>query len=279
MESPFFSYNPEQAPPFSIFIEHRNIKQGHWEPAASIKLTASLRASGFLFALPPEELRNFLLLLTYLTANGSVAPTLSQMAEGLRMSEFRARLQMKRLTARRWLDQPIVLPAQYAGGIEAYMLMPGLLPVEEEKEKPPQVVYTVPREQIIALSRQLYARPRAEVEHEINEQLREGHRFQKTAQPREEAVPEVVNPLREELIAVGLDAAQADSLLNRYDELRIKRQLHWLPYRVVKNRAGFLIAAIKDNYEAPTNMRTVIPTDQDTPSESLPEPQTPSDAS
>lgn len=295
MESPFFFYNSQQSPPFSIFIEHRHKTASRsWEPAAFIKLTGNLRTSGLLFALPPEELRDFLFLLTFLTANGSVAPTLSQIAEGLQMSEFRARLQLKRLTARRWLDQSIVLPARYASGIEAYMLMPGLLPVveEEQQPEPPQVIYGGHREQIIAMSRERYARPRAEVEYEINKQLREGRRFQKdfqkTAQPQEEtemvdAEPETANPLRDELIEVGLDSSQADSLIARYDALRIKRQLHWLPYRVVKNRAGFLIAAIKDNYEAPANMRVVSQSESDTPdqptAESQPiEPQTPINA-
>lgn len=271
MESPFFSYNPEQEPPFSIFIEHKNATQGHWEPAAFIKLTGSLRTSGFLFSLPPEDLRNFLLLLTFLTANGSCAPTLSQVAEGLRMSEFRARLHLKRLTARRWLDQPIVLPARYGGGVEAYMLMPGLLPVEEEQEKPApqQAIRAVPREQVIALSRQRYARPRAEVERMIEAQLREGRRGEES----DKATIAESNPVREQLIAAGLEAAQADYLIAHFDSLRIQRQLQWLPYRAVKNPAGFLIAAIKDNYEAPATMRAVLPAGQETPGQPAAESQ------
>ena len=39
--------------------------------------------------------------------------------------------------------------------------------------------------------------------------------------------------------------------MKRYDALRIRRQLAWLPRRRAKNAAGYLLAAIKDDYAAP----------------------------
>ena len=85
---------PAEAPdaPFLIYIRHLDKTQdGHWRPHALLTLTRALRTSGFLSVLPPEELRNFLLLLTFLTPNGSCAPTLLQLADA--DDERRVRLQ------------------------------------------------------------------------------------------------------------------------------------------------------------------------------------------
>lgn len=56
-------------------------------------------------------------------------------------------------------------------------------------------------------------------------------------------------------MAVGLLEEQADDLVKRFDAIRIRRQLAWLPLRQAKNRAGYLIAAIKDDYAAPKAVR------------------------
>lgn len=54
-----------------------------------------------------------------------------------------------------------------------------------------------------------------------------------------------------QLIETGLSEEQAVGLVQRFDLVRIRRQLAWLPYRHARNQAGFLLAAIEDNYEAP----------------------------
>ncbi len=75
MSLPLFHYPPGAEPPFTIFIEHIDkLRDVHWRPTAHVRLTPSLRTSGFLQALPPEEIKGFLTLLTFLTPNGDCAP-------------------------------------------------------------------------------------------------------------------------------------------------------------------------------------------------------------
>lgn len=71
--------------------------------------------------------------------------------------------------------------------------------------------------------------------------------------------PQSVSPLRssdeyklhDELVRAGLLSKQAQELIKRFDALRIRRQLAWLPQRGAKNPVGYLLAAIKDDYAAP----------------------------
>ena len=63
--------------------------------------------------------------------------------------------------------------------------------------------------------------------------------------------PEEVQDLRRKLEAVGLTRDQVDMLLGQFDAACVQQQLDWLPYRNAKNPAGFLVAAIVDDYEAP----------------------------
>jgi hypothetical protein len=62
--------------------------------------------------------------------------------------------------------------------------------------------------------------------------------------------------LRRQLENAGLTTEMANALLDRFDPVRIHRQLMWLPYRRVRNAAGFLIAAIKDYYAAPPRLQS-----------------------
>ncbi|MDF2441466.1 MAG: hypothetical protein JWN98_2450 [Abditibacteriota bacterium] len=268
MTFPLFHYQAEHEPPFTIFIEHRDKSQGHWRPAAFVRLTASLRTSGFLLALPPDEMKTFLLLLTFVTPNGDCRPTVSQLATALRLSEAKTRVRLERLLEVRWQEQPIVLPHHPGNCLKAFTLMPGLLPVQEEKgtAAPPAPLYrAAPREAVIEHSRRTYGRPRAEVERQIEEQM--GYkRPPETASDTVAGMPAPAEDshdpkarLRRDLLAVGLLPQQADELITHYDEVRIRRQLMWLPHRFVRNRAGFLLAAIKDDYAAPAAARSRPP--------------------
>lgn len=72
--------------------------------------------------------------------------------------------------------------------------------------------------------------------------------------------------VRRRLLKVGVLPEQADELLAQFDLVRIQRQLMWLPYRAVRNRAGFLLAAIKDDYAAPASLyRPHIESEQPSP--------------
>lgn len=258
MTFPHFHYNPNQEPPFTVFIAHRDKEsKGYWRPDAFVMLTKSLRTSEFLFALPPDDFKSFLLLLTFLTPNGHCAPALSQLAAALHLSQAKTRSRMQRLVTVRWHDQPIVLAQRSGSGSETYALAPGLLPVREEEPQPAQVpvLRAAPRGAVIEHSRRTYARPRAEVEREIarlnNWKLPEDTKAGGESELVEDT-PQAA--LQRELMSVGLLKEQAEELVSRYDEIRIRRQLMWLPYRAVRKPAGFLMAAVKDDYAAPLNM-------------------------
>lgn len=259
MAFPLFRYNSTQEtspqPPLSILVARREIgRAGAWRPEAHVSLTKTLRTSGFLMALPPEDLKSFLVLLTFLLPNGHCSATLEQLAGALHLSPAKARARMSRVVDWRWQEQAILLYHQTGNGLETYTLAPGFLPVVEESVEPPSKppLKAVPREVVIEHSRRTYARPRAEVEAEIA-RLNEWELPQNNEAPKPE--PEPIDPnkaaARRELLRVGLLPEQADELLARFDLIRIKRQLMWLPQRQVRNRAGFLLAAIKDDYAAP----------------------------
>ena len=265
MAFPLFRYLPGQEPPFSILIAHRDTQRaGYWRPEALIGLTKSLRLSGFLLALPPEDLKCFLVLLSFVSANGHCTASLGQIAEVLHLSTGKTRERVKRLEAFRWFEQPVIFSHRAGSGLETYTLIPGFLPVIEETLQPPTrpALKTLPREVVIERSRRKYARPRAEVEAEIA--LLNGWKLpDETTIPTETEPAEPLDPhkaaAQRELLRAGLLPEQADELLTRFDLVRIERQLMWLPYRNVRKPAGFLLAAIKDDYAAPLNWRPAIP--------------------
>lgn len=175
----------------------------------------------------------------------------------MRLSEAKTRARFERLAEVRWHSQPIVLPVP-GEGLTAFMPVHGLLPVVEEaaQELHPPAIQAAPRSVIIEHSRRTYGQPRAEVERQISGQL--GHESPERTSAPTEAAGQSDDPqaaLKGELMAVGIEPNQADELLARFDPIRIRRQLAWLSFRPVRNRAGFLIAAIKDDYEAPRGMQ------------------------
>lgn len=219
MTFPHFHYNPNQEAPFTVFVEHQDkTRDGHWRPAAFVMLTPSLRTSGFLFALPPEELQSFLLLLTFVTGEGNIGPHMPQLAEALGQSEAKARTRLERLLNAQWLGQRIVTKQDAAAGRHVYAPVHGLLRLrEEESREPPQIIHrAVPREIIVEQSRRLYARPRAEVEAEIAQFLSKSPFTPPSTKPKKSAMTyqeptlqptpqdEAQNQLRDDLVQAGL---------------------------------------------------------------------------
>jgi hypothetical protein len=272
----------KQEPPFLIRVEHRDVKpNGDFRPAAHVSFAAPLRLSGLLNALPPEAAKDLLMLLTFITANGLCSPTVRQIAEAMRISNGKARARLERLLAFRWQGEPLLVHQHTQSGLEVFAPRPWLAPVREDVAplagQPAQApLQAAPREAIIAHTRATYARPRAEVEREIEEGMgygrdRQGrlHRMPVGAMPglvpqapeaaafsaeeraAERAARREREEVREQLLKAGLQSEQAEALLAGYDLLRIRRQLMWLPYRKAKNSAGMLLASIKDDYEAP----------------------------
>ena len=276
MAFPLFRYNLDDdasaQPPLSILVAPRDVgREGTWRPDAFIAMTKTLRTSGFLMALPPEDLKSFLVLLTFLSPNGHCTIMVQQLATAFHLSPNKTRGRMNRLVDFRWLEQPIIRYHQAQSGVETYALIPGFLAVKEERiQPPPQPLFqAAPREVVIEHSRRKYARTRAEVEAEIAEL-----NGWKPIGDKVEAKP--LDPqtakVREGLIEAGLLFQQADDLLLRYDLPRIERQLEWLSLREARSPVGFLLSAIKNDYEAPpgwkpdTTEKFVAP-DQESPDE------------
>ncbi len=291
-------------PPFVIRVEHLDFSlSGNFRPAAIVTFAAPLRASGLLHALPPEAAKDLLLLLTFVTPNGLCAPTVHQIAEAMHVSGGKARGRMERLLAFRWQGEPLLLHQKSESGLEAFTPRPWLAPVRENsKPEPPRTsqppMRAASREEVIAHTRATYARPRAEVEREIEEAMgyrrdEHGRPYRGPAQIAPDSQPQAPPLTSEEiearrersevkglLLQAGLQDEQAEALLAGYDTVRIGRQLMWLPYRRAKNPAGMLLAAIKDDYEAPPMMRRQVP-DQPadgttTPDEGAPDAEQPS---
>jgi len=253
-----FHYNPGQEPPFVIYIAHEDkSRDKHWRPSAIIGFTPALRASGFLSNISPEEFKSLLLLLSFLSTDGRLSASLPQLAHVLQFSQAKTRARFERLIAVRWLEQPIVFATPWNSGTEVYALVPGFIPTVEQMDSEPQLppLQAVPREVIIEHSRRKYARTREEVEQEIATMMqwrdRSGPPEKFPAQKPD--LPPEQRELRSELIKIGLLEEQADDLMKRFDAVRIRRQLAWLPFRMAKNQAGYLIAAVKDDYAAPRN--------------------------
>lgn len=250
-----FHYNSGQEPPLVIYVAHEDTSQDrHWRPVASIGFTSALRTSGFLMAIGVEEFQSLLLLLSFLSPDGRCTASVPQLAEALRLSQGKTRARFIRLAGVRWQEQPIVFHTRWASGLHSFSPAPGFIPFIEEpiEGKPMPAITTVPREVVIEHSRRTYARTRAQVEQEIEEMM--DWRKKKGEHVPAPKLSLVEQKLRNELIAVGLLPEQADDLRKRFDALRIRRQLAWLPLRQAKSKAGYLIAAIKDDYAAPRTM-------------------------
>lgn len=272
-----FSYNPDQEPPFVIYLAHEDKTRGAtWRPSAMLGLTPALRSSGFLSALAPDELHSLLVLLSFLCPDGRLVAFTLALAGALGLSPAKTRARFERLCEARWLGQPIVFATQGSGGLDGFAPVPGFIPVIEEPGQgdgaPAPVIRVVPREAVIAHSRRAYARTRAEVERDIEEMMNwkkpQAVQATQAQQHHQAALPQEASPLppeqadlRVQLIGVGLLPEQADDLMKRYDAVRIRRQLMWLPRRAAKNGAGYLLAAVRDDYAAPRAAKPQTPTD------------------
>lgn len=279
--TPSPSASPPPVPPFTIYIAHLPTKQPtNWQPAAFVALNSNLRTSGLLRELPPEDLKTLIILLSFVTPNGHCAATLHQLTEALRLSAAKTRARLNRLVELHWLGQPIVMAYRAANGMESFGLVPGFAPIQEEAIKPPvaQTIKAVPRQVIIERSRRVYARTREEVEREIArlnnwktpDELAQEKEKRQSASPGEiltttpatsvsiTETPETA-ALRRDLLNVGLIPEQIENVLAHFPQERIERQLMWLPYREeVRNRAGFLLAALKNDYAQPLSFHPLL---------------------
>jgi len=239
--------------PLAIQLEKLDQQRnGDFRPGAFVKLTQALRTTGFLQALPAEDVKNLLFLLTFITPNGDCHATVIQLADTMQVSQAKVRARMQRLEKFQWQGSPVVLFLPSETGLDRYSLAPHIVKIEQappaispEAEQPR--IRAAGREAVIAYSREHYAHPRAEVERMIAEQ--NGWELP------EAMADDPVSQAKWQLTNLGVTKDQAEFLVGSYDLERIERQLQWLPYRNAKSRAGFLVAAIEHDYEEPFVLR------------------------
>ena len=233
---------------------------GRFLPQATVEVTPFLRTSGLLASLPAEEVKSLLMLLTFVTPNGDILPTLPQLAQALRLSPRQAQLRLRQLALTSWQGRALVQDLRRENGLHAWTPSPHLLTTlsAQPGQIAPLQTSFVPvtgRETIVAQTRSLYTRPRQEVEEDIAR--RNGWNFpllptSLTADTMNTLdLPPEAQEIRARLLATGLKSLQTDMLLARFDTERIRRQLDWLPARHARNPAAFLLAAIEKDYEPP----------------------------
>ncbi len=232
---------------------------GAFQPAARLLLTAALRTSGLWKAVPPEELRDLMLALTFLTPNGRIQPTLPELAEAMQASHAQARGRMLRLTRREWRGQPLVRELNRQNGLDAYLPGRQLVGSQQEPQNArppvPAAILSEPRagrEALIANSRARYATPRAEVEADIARRMGWGTPLFEDEEP---GVAEEKRQLYEKLSEQGMPKDKALDILSRFDLGQVLSQIEWMPHRGAKNPARYLMAAIENNYEPPVAVR------------------------
>jgi len=283
LDPPLTEANPAAARPFLIELrQEQKTRAGYFQPQAFLKLGAAWRTSGFVLALSGDDLKHLLFLLSFVNPNSDVRAALPQLAEAMRVSPAKARSRMRRLAEVGWQDKPLVMAHRTESGLELYGLHPELVAYEHSEQPVPEPAVpsyrAAGREAVIAHSRQRYARPRREVERLIAEQngwplpdeekadsddsIPTGSGGTSTDVLPDHQLSQVAY-VKQQLLRLGMDGETADDLLRRFGLVRIQRQLQWLPYRRVRNPAGFLIAAIEDNYEAPSALRYPPPAQAD----------------
>ena len=264
------------SPPLSIVLERRDVQpNGDFRPDASVRFGPELRTTGLLAALSPEDVKTLLWVLSFVTPNGACDPSLPRLAEAMGVSLGKAQVRLERLERPVWQNQPLLITTKVGPNV-AFSPSPALVftrVAPSENATPTEntaslAMATAPtsREAIIDLLREKYARPRVKVEREIArlngwpEPPFEVDAADLDAQAKPSDLPsskaQEQGIVKDQLLRIGLNEEQAEDLLRRFDLLRIRRQLSWLNYHPrVRNRAGFLIAAIEDNYEAPASLR------------------------
>ena len=248
---------------------------GHFRPYAVVQLTPLLRTSGLLLALPPEEVKSLLFVLSFVTPNGQIAPTLLELADAMRQSPARTHALLLRLVRRTWQTHPLAYERRRDSGLTVFTLAPHLFAMRHEPAAdtlsppplPPAALEgaATHREAVLARSRAAYARPREEVEAEIARLNGWEYPFVPLGQrpgfdPATGSTPalpedEQTAELRQQMRVAGMAEDTITGLLSRYDRDKIRQQLAWLPYRQAKDPARFLYSAIVHAYVEPPTLR------------------------
>jgi len=242
---------PSSPRPFVAYLHRADLRpDGSFRPDARLTVTPTLRTSGFLRAVPAEDLRILLLVLTFLHPDGHVQPSLIEIAAALRLPQSMARARLRRLERFRWQDLPLVHELRRENGLHAFIPSAHILGSESVAESAPAtdpLRRAAGRDAVVAYSRKTYARPRAEVEAEMARL----NGWKPIDTPSDD--PEA-DALVSSLIAAGLGRWEAAGLIESFGKERVRRQLNWLPYRNARDPIRFLAAAVREDYDPPTGV-------------------------
>jgi hypothetical protein len=257
--------NDNGGKPIAIEV-HRwlDLTNGRWRSCAFVKLTSALRTSGLLLALPAEELKNLLCLLTFTTSHGDCLPSVHQLAHAMQVSEEKARQRMERLAQLRWQGKPLVTAIRRGNGMDAYTVASGSphadapVPAHSAPDNPSE-----PDDMTARLERPAPSPSHTFSERKVNERPasytsseRKMNERPAPLHPAPDAPPFLTQEeARGRLMQVGVEEEWADYLIANYDLERIQRQLDWLPYRTVREPARFIVSAIERDYEEPFALR------------------------
>ncbi len=268
---------------------------GAFTPRAALWLSPSLGESGLLSELSSAELHLLLGVLCCLTPNGAFLATSGRVAGALGLPHRVARQGLEALCLRLWHGLPLLRSHASASGMRFFTPSLHLLearrsviapaPATGERAQAPETPpasspqqegtgtvghnWSV-RDTVVARSRALYGRPRAEVEAEIETFLASGRAGRglsplapiaagEVAAPAEPVPQEAASTpearewltLKRALVEVGVPDSRAGEMLDTYPSGRIRRQLEWLPLRGARNPVAYLLAAIEGDYQAP----------------------------
>jgi hypothetical protein len=263
-EPPFADFAGSRFSEAPFIVQHCRqavAPSGDFVPEARLILTPTLRTSGLWNSLPPEEFKDLILLLTFLTPNGWFRPTLPELADAMNTSQKAAHMRLKRLTARQWHGGPLVVTLPRQDGLDAYAPRRYLLgrfgyeediPAAEEMGQALLTEKAAGREAVIAHSRARYARTRQEVEAEIRQRMGWGPPAFEGDDPDTAARK---GALYERMTALGMTKEQALGLLARFPVERVERQVGWIGSRNARDPGRYLAAAIENDYDAPPGAR------------------------
>ncbi|HEY3329256.1 MAG TPA: hypothetical protein VGK19_04490 [Capsulimonadaceae bacterium] len=240
--------------PFLVETVHEPDDKGGQVPRSRLVVRPTLRAGGFLAAIPPEELKTLMFLLTFLTANGHFMAGEQQVATAMGASTRKAKERLERLAAYSWQGHPVATRIRRESGLDTYTPTPAIIAVSVEAPPQPDAgppIVAAGREAVIAESRRKYSKTREEVELDIA--MRSGWEL-----PDGVALPngeEGRKYLSARLSKIGVSDNEARILFGAYAPERIFRQTQWLRYRKAKAPAKYLIAAIEGDYDEPFALR------------------------
>lgn len=207
-----------------------------------VVLLPNLRLSGLLHVLTPELLQLFVVLLTFQDTLGEIRATPPQLAAALKLHPEQAEARIRELAAYTFDSAPLVFESPE--GIWCLSKRVGV-PIEQEPQRQvPQESYQLAsKEELLRLSRERYATPRAEAEATVADQL---------GLQEPEPIPEGrEGEAYQALLSLGVPELEVRRLLAEFPIEEIEQQLAWLQERGARNSARFIVAAIKGNYASP----------------------------